>query len=53
MLQAPECKVCGDLMELQTVLAPHPADDEHFFRCPYCHRVIRAISNTPRSAAPR
>jgi hypothetical protein len=48
MPQAPECKMCGGLMELQTVRAPHPADDQHLFRCPHCHHVVKAIPTCHR-----
>jgi hypothetical protein len=30
VLQPLECRHCGDLMELRTIRASHPADDEHF-----------------------
>jgi hypothetical protein len=53
MPQAPECWMCGELMELRIVRAPHPADDLHIFRCPYCHHVAKAILNAPRTARPR
>ena len=53
MPQAPECKMCGELMELRTVRAPHPADDVQVFRCPYCHYVAKAVLNAPRPATPR
>jgi hypothetical protein len=50
MPQAPECRMCGELMELQIIRAPHPADDAHVFRCPYCRHVAKAIINEPNDA---
>jgi uncharacterized Zn finger protein len=47
MPQPPECKMCGELMELRIIRAPHPADDIHVFRCPYCRYVAKAILNAP------
>jgi hypothetical protein len=45
--------MCGELMELKTIRAPHPADDVHVFRCPYCHHVVKAILNAPATTTPR
>jgi hypothetical protein len=53
MPQAPECKMCGELMELHTIRAPHPADDLPIFRCPYCHHVAKAVLTAPSAAKPR
>jgi hypothetical protein len=53
MPQAPECKICGELLELKTIRAPHPADDVHVFRCPHCCHVVKAILNAPTVATPR
>jgi hypothetical protein len=53
MPQALECKRCGELMELRTVPAPYPADDEHFFRCPHCYFVVRVIPKVPATATPK
>ena len=50
MPQAPECRMCGELMELRIVRAPPPADDLHIFRCPYCHHVAKAIIIAPSAA---
>ena len=40
MPKAPECRMCGELMELRIIRASHPADDLHIFRCPHCHHVV-------------
>ena len=53
MPKAPECRMCGELMELRIIRASHPADDLHIFRCPHCHHVVKAIVTAPRAATPR
>jgi len=42
MEQNPFCPECGrEMMLRKVVLAPHPADDKHIFRCSYCRRDHR------------